>query len=774
MLLVLLAAHWAVGIVVLAAASRLRTWAFALAALPMIATIGAVGSRWTTIRDGRAVEESVTWIAGLDLVADVRLDGFAFLMTLLVSGMGVVVLGFATSYFDRSPTSARIAGLLVLFAGSMLGLVLADHLIWLYVSWELTSVTSYLLIGREQKTPGQRSAALQALLVTGAGGLAMLAGFVVLAQAAGTWSMSALLADPPAGGNVGVGLGLVLVGLFTKSAQYPFHFWLPGAMVAPTPISAYLHSATMVKAGIYLAARFAPAFAAFGLWRPAVIGVGLVTMIAGALRALRQDDLKLLLAFGTVSQLGFMMVLAGAGQPEATKAVCVLLVAHALFKGALFLVVGIVDHQTGTRDRRELAGLDQGWTAVRVVAVVSAASMAGLPPLAGFIAKESAYEAFLHDGGPGALVTLTGLVAGSVLTFAYSARFVAPFVTPRPTSSRRGSPAPTQFFVAPAALLAFGSVAAGVAVAPVLGPLVDSAANSLDTTVGDPKLALWHGANAALGLSLVTYVLGGVVVAAGVWVARLQARLAPPLRGDEMFSELVRRVNVFARRVTAIVQPGSLPLSIGVIMVVVIGTPVVALVAAGNWPGWGSFSDLSAHPVLAAALVLSGGAVAIVRRRFAAVLLLGAVGYTMALVFAVQGAPDLALTQFAVETLSIVVFMLVVRHLPERFRPDQFRAATALRLGVSAFVAAGVFALAMMTTAGTGDRVVSDEIVARAEPDGGGKNVVNVILVDVRGLDTLGEITVLAVAAVGVVALARIGRRPVRPPGREPEREASA
>lgn len=773
MLLVLFAAHWAAGTVILVAASRLRTWAFALAALPMVAALGVAGARWSTIRDGGAVEESVTWIDGLDLVADVRLDGFAFLMVLLVSGMGIVVLGFAASYFDRSPTSARIAGLMVLFAGSMLGLVLADHLIWLYVCWELTSVTSYLLIGSEQRTPGQRSAALQALLVTGAGGLAMLAGFVVLAQAAGTWSMTELLADPPTGGNVGVGLGLVLLGVFTKSAQYPFHFWLPGAMVAPTPISAYLHSATMVKAGIYLAARFAPAFAAVGIWRPAVIGIGLVTMVAGALRALRQDDLKLLLAFGTVSQLGFMMVLAGAGQPEATKAVCVLLVAHALFKGALFLVVGIVDRQTGTRDRRELVGLDQGWTVVRVVAVVSAASMAGLPPLAGFIAKESAYEAFLHDGGPSATVTVAGLVAGSVLTFAYSARFVAPFLMRRPTLSDRVPPAPSRRFVAPAAVLAVGSVVAGVVVSPVLGPLVDSAANSLDGTVGDPKLALWHGFNAALGLSLLTYVLGGVVVAAGVWVARMQTRFAPPLRGDEMFSGLVRLVNVFARRVTAIVQPGSLPLSIGVIMVVVIGTPVVALAAAGNWPGWGPFSELAAHPALAAALVLSGSAVAVVRRRFAAVLLLGAVGYTMALVFAFQGAPDLALTQFAVETLSIVVFMLVIRHLPERFRPDQFRAATALRIGVSVFVAIGVFSLAMMTTAGTDERAASDEIVARAEPDGGGKNVVNVILVDVRGLDTLGEITVLAVAAVGVVALARVGRRPGRSSNNEPAHETS-
>ena len=666
-------------------------------------------------------------------------------------------------YFPDGAASARIAGLLVLFAGSMLGLVLADNLIWLYVCWELTSVTSYLLIGREQRDAPQRTAALQALLVTGAGGLAMLGGFVILAQAADTWSMSALLADPPSGGAVGAGLGLVLLGIFTKSAQYPFHFWLPGAMVAPTPISAYLHSATMVKAGVYLAARFAPAFAATGMWRPAVLGIGLFTMVAGALRALRQDDLKLLLAYGTVSQLGFMMVLAGAGYADATKAVCVLLVAHAMFKGALFLVVGIVDHETGTRDRREIAFLGQGWTAVRAVALVSAASMAGLPPLAGFVAKESAYEAFLHHGGTGGLIILAGIVTGSVLTFAYSARFAAPFLRRAPASAPRPSHAPAPAFVAAPVVLGIGTVLAGLAVAPLLDDLVRSAANALDPAVGKPKLALWHGFNGALGLSMLTVALGTATAVAGGRVARLQARLAPPVRGDEVFTDLIRVLNLVARRVTAFVQPGSLPLSIGVILLVVIGTPSVMATLAGDWPGWPEVEGIAAHYLLAALLVLATLGVATIRRRFAAVLLLGAVGFAMALLFAVQGAPDLALTQFAVETLSIVVFMLVIRHLPADFRPTRFRAATALRVGISTLVAVGVFGLAMLTTGGTGARPVSEAIVERSAPEGGGKNVVNVILVDVRGFDTLGEITVLTVAAVGVVALARIGRGSRRP-----------
>lgn len=760
-MLLLLAAHAAVGFTVLAGARRLGRASFFVGALPMVAALAYVVTKWSAVvSDGGSVVDSASWVPGLDLVADARLDGFALLMVLLVSGMGVAVMAYAPSYFGRSSEGARIAGLLVLFAGSMLGLVLADNLGWIYVCWELTSVTSYLLIGGAQTTADQRSAALQALLVTAAGGLAMLGGFVLIAQAAGTWSLQEILASPPSGTEVSVGLALVLAGVLTKSAQYPFHFWLPGAMVAPTPISAYLHSATMVKAGIYLAARFAPAFATVGSWRLAVIGIGLVTMVAGALRALRQHDLKLLLAFGTVSQLGFMLVLAGAGRSEATKAVCVLLLAHGLFKGALFLVVGIVDHETGTRDLRELPTFGAGWTGTRLVAVISAASMAGVPPLVGFVAKESAYEAFVHGGGVDSLV-LAGLVTGSVLTFAYSARFVRPFLVGR-QGAVPADRAPSLAFAAAPYVLAGGTAIAGLGVGPVLDDLVRSAANALDAGVGEPKLALWHGFNPALLLSALTVGAGVLLYVARRPVGELQAALAPPVRAERGFGWVLHGLNVTARRVTGFVQPGSLPVYIAVILLVVVGLPNAVLVLEGDWPGWPPFAEIAGQPVIAVVLVSAGLGVAMVRRRFAAVLLLGAVGYAMALAFAIHGAADLALTQFAVETLSVVVFMLVIRHLPRQFRPDPFRAAAVLRLGVAVLVGAGVFSLAMMTGAGTDDRPVSEEIVASAEPEGGGKNVVNVVLVDVRGMDTLGEITVLTVAAVGVVALARVGRRPRR------------
>jgi multicomponent Na+:H+ antiporter subunit A len=750
--------HAVVGAAVLLGARGLGRGAFALGAVPMAASLGYVVAHRSDVWAGGAVAERTGWVSGLDLAIDLRFDGFGLLMLLVISGIGVAVMAYAASYFPPDAASARIAGLLVLFSGSMVGLVLADNLLTLYVFWELTSITSWLLIGSNTTDPRSRAGALHALMVTAAGGLVMLGGLVVLGQAAGTYTLSAILADPPTGGSVGLGLGLVVVGIVTKSAQYPTHAWLPGAMVAPTPVSAYLHSATMVKAGIYLAARLAPAFAAVGVWRPALTTIGLVTMIAGGLRALRQNDLKLLLAMGTISQLGFLLVLVGTGEEAATTAGCVLLLAHALFKAALFLVVGIVDHEAGTRDRRKLTGFGAGWGGVKAVTLVSAASMAGLPLLAGFVAKEGAYEAFAHDGASGAVV-LAGLVAGSVLTFAYSARF-ARTVLARPAAGVAEVQAPGRWFVAPAAALALLTVVGGLFVGVVIEGIVDGAVAALDPGAHHVHLSLWHGWTLALGLSLLTYGLGAVLVAGREPVARLQRALAPPFGGDDAFVAALRGLNRIAAQVTRVVQSGSLPVYISVILLTAVVVPGGALVVNDTWEGWPRFAETPLQVLLAAIIVGAAVAASVVRHRFAAVVLLGAVGYGMGAVFIVQGAPDLALTQFAVETLSVVVFMLVLRNLPARFERRTPAIATWLRLLVASTVAAGVFCLALVSSGARLPRTVSGEIVARSLPDAGGSNVVNVVLVDFRGLDTLGEISVLAVAGVGVVALARARRRP--------------
>src|SRR3954452_20616766 len=389
-MIALLVAFAAVGIGLIAFGAPLGRRAFLVGTLPLAATIVWVAVHLDQVTGGHPITEHARWVSGLDLSIDLRLDGIAALMSLVIAVVGVAVLAYSVRYFSRdAPDLGRLAGLLVLFAGSMLGLVQADQLLVLYTCWELTSISSYLLIGNRHTESRARAAALQALLVTGAGGLALLAGFVLLGQAAGTYRLSTLLTHPPPDTTtVKVALVLILIGALTKSAQYPFHAWLPGAMAAPTPVSAYLHSATMVKAGVFLVGWFAPAFAAVGPWRPLVFAAGGCSLLFGGLRALRQHDLKVLLAFGTVSQLGLLMILFGAGTPTLATAGWVLLIAHAAFKATLFMVVGIVDHQTGTRDLRRLPALRAGWGATEVVTILAAASMAGIPLGAGFVAKE--------------------------------------------------------------------------------------------------------------------------------------------------------------------------------------------------------------------------------------------------------------------------------------------------------------------------------------------------------------------------------------------------
>jgi multicomponent Na+:H+ antiporter subunit A len=768
-LFALLALHAVVGFVVVALDRPLGRWGFACAAVPALATLVALGPQLGAVLDGVPVDAQIAWVPelGVDLV--VRLDAFAALMVLVVSGIGALVCCYSIIYFAHPERgTGRLAGLLTLFAGAMLGVVVSDHLLTLFVFWELTTVTSYLLIGNDDRDARARDAALMAILVTGAGGLVMLAGFVLVGQTAGTYRMSELAGalDGADGTTISVAAVCILVGAFTKSAQFPFSAWLPGAMVAPTPISTYLHAATMVKAGVFLVARLAPALAAVDPWEPLIVMVGAFTMISGGWRALRQHDLKLLLAHGTVSQLGFMMLLFGVGAYDSAQAGAVLIVAHAAFKAALFMVVGIIDHQAGTRDVRELHGLDRTWWAVTAVSVVSAASMAGIPPMLGFLAKEKALDAALHQQVP----MLAAVVVGSVLTVAYSGRFVLG-VLGRLAETDRSITVPTPprwSFVAPSLLLTAFTVGAGI-VPLMIDPLISAATIALYPASAPGHLHLWAGFNSALFISAGILAVGGVAIAhhrpIEDWQRRAHPRLAVIPTGERLFWGGLTRLIVTAKRVTGVLQNGSLPIYLMVILAVAALAPLVPAASQldrlpdpiGPW----------IHLPIAAIIATAAIGATVVKRRIAAALMLGAVGYAMAGLFVVQGAPDLALTQFAIETLATVMFVLVLRFLPRRFDDRRTPVLAPLRLVISAAVAVMVFVFALVAADSRDDvdqRSISDEMLSRAVPDGHGSNVVNVILVDFRGLDTLGEITVLVVAALGAVALARTTRRAGSPP----------
>lgn len=768
MLLAVLLLHLVLGIVLLGAGQRLGARAFLVAAVAPALTVVALGLRARDLVRGDAVTSTVDWVPQLELSIDLRLDTVGLVLALIVSGVGLLVCVYAVGYFSHpGPAIGRLAGLLTLFAGAMLGIAASDHLLALFVFWELTSITSYLLIGNDDEQPQARAAALSAILITGMGGLVMFAGFVVIGQDAGTYRLSELLVAPPTGAAASVGVVLVLVGAFTKSAQFPFGGWLPGAMVAPTPISTYLHAATMVKAGVFLVARLAPILGDVSTWRPIVLTVASITMITGAWRALRQHDLKLLLAYGTVSQLGFLMLLFGTGVYAVAQAGLVVLIAHAAFKAALFMVVGIVDHQTGTRDVRRLGGLGRGWWPVVAISVVGAASMAGVPPLVGFIGKEKALDALLHADFGGAAVVLAVVVVGSVLTFAYSARFVLG-VSGRlvddaePAIDR--SPVPATVFVAPAAVLALASLAFGL-VPWLIDELVRSATTTLYTDASPKHVVLWAGFNSALLLSTIIIVLGVVLVLARGPVERLQRSahraVAWAPDANQAFTSTVTGVSRFARQVTGVVQNGSLPAYLVVILGVAVIAPLGPLLAGfdgfpaviGNW----------VHVPIAAVIVAAAIGATVTRRRISAAVMLGAVGFGMAAVYVVKGAPDLALTQFSIETLATVLFVLVLRFLPRQFVDERAAVRLPIRLVVAGLTFVAIFVFALVAADARDDVAqppVSDEMLERSVPDGNGYNVVNVILVDFRGFDTLGEITVLTVAALGLVAIARAARRP--------------
>jgi multicomponent Na+:H+ antiporter subunit A len=767
-MLALVLAHLAGAVI----APGLVTWlgrrAFLVLALVPAAAFGWALTRTAAVRDDRVTTEVIAWVPGLGLDLAFAMGSLQWVMTLVVTGVGALVLAYCTWYFaDDEPGLVAFASSFVAFAGAMLGLVLADDLLVLYVFWELTTVFSYLLIGHDPTKRASRTAGMQALIVTTFGGLAMLVGILLIGVEADTFRITALLADPPAGTTITVAVTLLLLGAVSKSALVPFHFWLPGAMAAPTPVSAYLHAAAMVKAGVYLVALLAPAFAGVPGWHGVLLSLGLLTMLLGGWRSLRQYDIKLLLAYGTVSQLGFLLVVVSLGSRPAALAGLAMLVAHALFKAALFLVVGIVDRQTGTRDLRRLSGVGRASPVLAATAVLAGASMAGVPPLTGFVAKESVYGALIgaaRDGevsglGPVAGWTvLVGVVLGSALTVAYTARFLwGTFATKRDVPSPDVAPTRVGFLAAPA-LLAALSLGLGFLAGPenaMLGPYADQ----LPAGGHDAELALWHGLGLPFALSAVSLGLGLALFWRRESFALLQALLPSPIGADRVYLALVRRLDRVAVEVTGLTQRGSVAIYLSVVLVVVVLLPGSALVAAADGPfevvRWDNAGQLVVAVVIVVAAVLTARS----RRRLKAVVMVGVTGYGTATLFFLHGAPDLALTQVLVETVSLVVFVLVMRRLPEYFTDRPLTRGRYWRIAIGALVAAAVAGFMIVATGARTATPVSVDFPREAVEYGGGRNIVNVTLVDIRAWDTMGEIAVLVAAATGVASLVFIGSR---------------
>lgn len=766
-MIAILVAFAALSILVVPLSRLMGSRVFYVAALLPLGGLAHAIALAPAVASGDTPYEAYRWIGPLGVEISMRMDTLSWILTLVVTGVGALVLVYCGTYFrGKGEGRGRFAGELLGFAGTMYGLVLTDDIIMLVIFWEITSILSYLLIGHYYNRAASRRAALQALLTTTLGGLVMFVGAVILAVQAGTNSISGILADPPAADALtAAALVCLLVGAFSKSAIFPFHFWLPGAMAAPTPVSAYLHAAAMVKAGIYLLARFAPTFADVDPWRPLVVILGVTTMLLGGFQALREVDLKRLLAYGTVSQLGFITIMIGFGTRDTALAGVALLLAHSLFKAALFLVVGIIDRQLSTRDIDELSGVGRQAPTLAAISIVSVASMAGLPPLMGFVAKETALASMLDQalaGGVWAWVALCGIVVGSAFTAAYGLRFVwGAFWTKRNSRGERRDrtewPDPPLDFVASPLVLAVLTVVAGLA-APVLDALF---APYADTAPGGSgmHLALWHGLEPALLLSAVSLLAGVGVFWASRRMERFRGRRLLPFQASDVYYVVTRDVDRLAVVVTRAIQRGSLPTYVALAFLVLVVAEGVVFVSHGGWEVSLAIWHQPVQAVTAGIMVAAGIIAVRARKRYTGVVLVSVTGLGMVTLFALSGAPDLAVTQVLVETVTLVAFTLVLRRIPSRMGSHHGTRTPVLRALIGIAVGVTMAVVAIVTASARIADPVSVEWTDLAYEIGHGQNVVNVALVDLRGWDTMGELSVLVLAATGVASLVFVTAR---------------
>jgi len=756
-----------------------RTAAAGWAALVSLAALVWVALLFPTLQTGQVLHEEYRWIPSAGINFSVRMDGFAWMFAMLVTGIGLLVALYARYYMSKNDPVPRFFSFFLAFMGAMLGVVLSGNVVQLVFFWELTSLFSFMLIGYWYHRKDARRGARMALTVTGAGGLAMLAGMLMLGHIAGSYQLDVILG---AGERIRAHplytpmLVLVLLGAFTKSAQFPFHFWLPRAMAAPTPVSAYLHSATMVKAGVFLLARLWPALSGTEQWFWLVGGAGVVTLVLGAYFAMFQNDLKGLLAYSTISHLGLITLLLGLNRDLAAVAAVFHIMNHATFKASLFMAAGIIDHETGTRDMRRLSGLWKAMPITGTLAFVASAAMAGVPLMNGFLSKEMFFAETvdlsstpLLDYGLPVAATLAGIFA-----VVYSLRFsVGVFLGPPARRLPLEPHEPVRWMRVPIEILVLLCIVVGIFPQWSIGPALDVAARPVVGGAMPPfSLAIWHGFNKPLVMSLIA--LGGgialyLLLRRGVVAGRFKHAPLLGLNGQRLFESTLYGLDRASRWALAVLSTYRLQPQMLLMVLAAIVFASVALWAGGI--SWGDRPRVPGNLEFALLWVL--GCVAALAaanqakfHRLAALILLGAVGLAVSLTFLWFSAPDLALTQLTVEVVTTVLFLLGLRWLPKR-RPEEaehlglrVRARRARDFVVSLVAGGGmaVLAYAMMTR--PAPQSISPFFIDRSLPEGGGTNVVNVMLVDFRAFDTMGEITVLGIVGLTVYALLRRFRPP--------------
>jgi len=714
---------------------------------------------------GNAQVFQYPWIPSMGVNLDFRLDGLSLLFSLLITGIGSLIFLYASAYLKGHPYLGRFYAYLCLFMAAMLGVVLSDNVLLLFVFWELTSISSFFLIGFNNDDAASRKNSLMALAVTGGGGFLLMGGLVLMGHLSGTYSIREMFASNEflkAHALYPLILALVFMGAFTKSAQFPFHFWLPGAMKAPTPVSAYLHSATMVKAGIYLLARLYPVLGGTDWWTYPLIVVGGITMLYSAFHSIFRTDLKGILAYSTISALGILVFLIGIGTTQALLAAAVFILVHALYKASLFLTTGVIDHETGTRDVTKLSGLRLVLMPLAVAGLLAGLSSAGLPYTFGFIGKDLIYEATLNTGGAmPVILTSLAVITNILLLYAGLLAGLKPFTGSLP-SSFADIHLPHWLMWTPPVLLALLGIAFGAFPALADTALLNPAAAAMINESIDSPLKIWHGFNLVLLLSGTTLVLGAVLylmrkpsAASVTWMARFD-HISP----KHIMGRTVQYAAKSAAVYTKTLHNGYLRVYLLCIILFAIGLLAFRLFTGG--PVQWTINELG--PVTSYELIVAGiliGAMYLTvttPSRLAAIAAIGVIGYCICLLFVFYSAPDLAMTQFTIDTLTVVLFVLVLFKLPPFL--NFANRGVRIRDGVVATCFGAIISLiAIQVLNEPTDKTVSQYYGDNAYLLAKGKNVVNVILVDFRGMDTMFEIVVLSIAAIGVYSLLKLRLR---------------